>query len=157
MLTVAIKSNQLILNGPQRGLSELELLDNNISLPNPVVDLDSVLQSASDMSNPKMRKMEKQRFESNIKNNAGEILYFIMPKKEAFRDVIAKKFMSIYQKLMGIEQLKPIPILRMLRSYRIKLLHEYCNQVLKETYVDTLKIQTVEACNSLRERAQVIP
>ena len=96
MLTVAIKSNQLILNGPQRGLSELELLDNNISLPNPVVDLDSVLQSASDMSNPKMRKMEKQRFESNIKNNAGEILYFIMPKKEAFRDVIAKKFMSIY-------------------------------------------------------------
>ena len=143
LLTVAIKSNQLILNGPQRGLSELELLDNNISSPNPIIDLDLISMSATDMTNPKNRKFEKSRFESNIKNNAGEIMYFIMPKKEAFRDVIAKKFLSIYQKLMGIEQLKPIPILRMLRSYRIKLLHEYCNQVLKETYVDTLKIQTV--------------
>ena len=79
------------------------------------------------MANPEKRKQEKARLESNIKNNAAEIMYFIMTKKEVFRDAIAKKFVSTYQKVVGMENLKPIPMLRILRSYRIKLLHEYCN------------------------------
>ena len=47
--------------------------------------------------------------------------------------------------------------LRILRSYRLKLLHEFCHDVLKEAYSDSISIQTLLACRELRRRSQLFP
>jgi hypothetical protein len=47
--------------------------------------------------------------------------------------------------------------LRILRSYRLKLLHSYCKEVLKEVYADSIKIQTMEVCNEMRIKSQLFP
>ena len=154
---MAIKTNQHFLDGPWRGICEVELLDHNISTPNSIINLSHVLQSNSDVANPVKIAQEKARMESNIRNNSNELMYFIMTKKDQYREVIAKKFQSTYSKLTGIENLSPFALLRILRSYRIKLLHEYCNQVLKDVYQDSIKIQTLDVCNQLREKAQLMP
>lgn len=52
---------------------------------------------------------------------------------------------------------KPETALRILRSYRICLLHEYCNTLLKDTYLETVKIQTARACSALRTKASLFP
>lgn len=40
LLTVAIKTNQFLVDGPQQGLHELELLQHEISVPNSVINVD---------------------------------------------------------------------------------------------------------------------
>ena len=47
--------------------------------------------------------------------------------------------------------------LRILRSYRLKILHEFCQDVLKEAYSDSVSIQTLLACRELRRRSQLFP
>jgi len=47
--------------------------------------------------------------------------------------------------------------LRILRAYRVRLLHEYCQDVLKEAYSDSVSIQTLLACRELRRRSQLFP
>ena len=39
LLTVAIFTNQLLIDGPCKGLKELELLDKGITVPNPILKL----------------------------------------------------------------------------------------------------------------------
>ena len=44
-----------------------------------------------------------------------------------------------------------------MRSFRLKFLHEFCTDVLKEAYTDSLSIQTLVACRELRRLSQLFP
>lgn len=44
--------------------------------------------------------------------------------------------------------------LRVLRAYKIKLLHSYCKEVMKEAYHDSLKVQAIASCQKLRTLSQ---
>ena len=52
---------------------------------------------------------------------------------------------------------KPETVLRILRSYRLCLLHEYCHNLLRDVYVETIKLQTIQVCNDLRIKSQLFP
>jgi len=43
--------------------------------------------------------------------------------------------------------------LRVLRAYKIKLLHAYCQEVLSEAYHDGMKAQAVATCQRLRTKS----
>jgi len=42
LLTVGVLTNQLVIDGPVRGLKEIELLEKSIAVPNPVLKLASL-------------------------------------------------------------------------------------------------------------------
>jgi hypothetical protein len=47
--------------------------------------------------------------------------------------------------------------LRLLRSQRIRLLHCYCKDVLKDAYQDIIKAQVLKANNNLRLYSMMFP
>lgn len=55
------------------------------------------------------------------------------------------------------ERYKPEAMLRILRSYRVSLLHEYCQTLRRDAYLETIKLQTVRACKDLRTKSQIFP
>ena len=51
LLTVAVFTNQLLIDGPYKGLKEIELLNKGITVPNSIVDLSSIISLTSDGHN----------------------------------------------------------------------------------------------------------
>ena len=47
--------------------------------------------------------------------------------------------------------------LRILRSYRLKLLHEFCDNVFQEIHLDSIKVQVLQTSNILRQKASLLP
>jgi hypothetical protein len=47
--------------------------------------------------------------------------------------------------------------LKMMKIYRLRLLHNYCRDVLKEVYHDSLKLQLLDTTKDLRLKAGLIP
>ena len=58
---------------------------------------------------------------------------------------------------MQDREIKPELCLRILRSYRVKLLHEFCQNVRNEVYIDSIKMQTLQTGNVLRQKACLLP
>ena len=66
LLSIAVMRNQALMDGPQQGLVELELLGakNPIAVPGAIVNLKDVLQRASDGVNQESLKRESTRLSS---------------------------------------------------------------------------------------------
>ena len=72
----------------------------------------------------------------------------VLSKKKVERELVQKKFNQALSKLVTSDQkLKPELMLRILRSLRLKLCHEYCSNVTKEVWKDSVKIQLLDTCN----------
>lgn len=68
-------------------------------------------------------------------------MYFILPKKARDRDTVVKKFNKVSKRIVESREFeKPELCLRILRSYRLKLMHEFCKNVLKEVHIDAIKV-----------------
>lgn len=80
---------------------------------------------------------EKSRYRAYITRDATELLYLIDVKKGKLRPAYGQKFASSTMRLsgnMGVEVK-----LRYLRSQRIRLLHGFCKEIMKEVYMDAMK------------------
>ena len=130
VLTVAVLTNQLLLDGPMRGLSELELLERDIVVPNPMTSPSDILVSATDAHSRRIILEEKTRFKSYISDIGNDCLYQVLTKKGRDRDIVLKKFQAVQSRVVQSQEFKPELRLRILRSYRVKLLHEFCKNVL---------------------------
>ena len=130
MLTVAVLTNQLLLDGPMRGLSELELLERDIVVPNPMTSPSDILVSATDAHSRRIILEEKTRFKSYISDIGNDCLYQVLTKKGRDRDIVLKKYQAVQSRVVQSQEFKPELRLRILRSYRVKLLHEFCKNVL---------------------------
>lgn len=76
--------------------------------------------------------------------------------KNRHRPTAIKKWTPILQRLQGSD--KSIEMkLRILRSTRLAILHEYCNDVLHDLYGDSLAVQTLHNCRELRRKASLFP
>lgn len=60
-------------------------------------------------------------------------------RKAKLRNTVSKKF-SVYLTSVASTYSKVECSLRVMRAYKIKLLHSYCKEVLKEVYHDSMKI-----------------
>lgn len=77
--------------------------------------------------------------------------------KSRYRSSVSKKYGQVNQRVVGMTNYCIEAKLRILRSYRLKILHEFCHDVLKEAYSDSISIQTLLACRELRRRSQLFP
>jgi hypothetical protein len=80
---------------------------------------------------------EKSKYKSLISREAGDVCYLIDGKKNRLRHAFSQKFS------LSVTRLSPnlsVDVkLRLLRSQRIKFLHCFCREVLKEAYQDSIK------------------
>ena len=100
---------------------------------------------------------ERIRLMSCIKSACDQMFYSVHSKKGRDRICMLKKFQNAQNKVSNLTGYKPEAILRILRSYRLCLLHEYCHTLLRDCYLEMIKIQTVQVCNDLRTKAQLFP
>ena len=83
-------------------------------------------------------------------------MYSIAELKSRYKPAVSKKYGQVHQRVVGTSYCAEAK-LRILRSYRLRLLHEFCQDVLKEAYSDSVSIQTLLACRELRRRSQLFP
>ena len=89
---------------------------------------------------------EKNRLKEVLTREVSDYIYNISAKKQRWRSSIIKRYQNANQKVQGLVNYKIESKLRILRSYRIKLMHLYCKDVLKEVYADSIKIQVLQTC-----------
>ena len=84
-------------------------------------------------------------------------MYSLESRKARFRQQVSKKYNQLYSKI-SLNQDKSIESkLRILRSYRIRLLHEFCRDVLQDAYQDSVTAQALLACQELRVKSLLFP
>ena len=147
------------MDGPVQGLVELELLQRRphpVTVPGAMIPLQSLLSRASDGPNYEAAKREESRLTTSLSKEVGEHMYSIAARKTRHRPAVQKKYTQLLQRVTG-QPLTSEAKLRILRSYRLRLLHEFCQQVLKEAYHDSVSIQTLLACRQLRRYIALFP
>ena len=78
----------------------------------------------------------------NLTKEVSEHMYSVTVRKSRYRSAVARKYNAMLSKVSPLNK-SPEAKLRILRSYRLRLLHEYCHDVLKEAYGDSLCIQAL--------------
>ena len=91
---------------------------------------------------------------NNLSNNAANNFYQITAKKAKSRNTISKTFSTHLQPVAG-QHRKVESCLRIMRAYKVRLLHIYCFEVMRDAYFDCLKIQAISTCQRLRQMSQV--
>ena len=83
-------------------------------------------------------------------------MYQVPQKKSEHRTAVSTKYAQAYQKVLGSSKSAETK-LRILRAFRLRLLHEFCRDVLRQAYSDSLSIQALLACRELRRKAYLFP
>ena len=160
LLAIACDKNQMLMDGCQKGLYELDFLSSKdeleFVLPNTNLNLNRVLAKNVEGYDLSSLNNEKVRFKNNFKNEASKHIMSISESKNKLRSHIAKRFQIFMNKLSTSDH-KLEGKLRILRSYRIKLLHQYCREVLRESYQETIVTQLISTCNEIRLKANLLP
>ena len=89
LLTVAVMTNQFILDAPSQGLKEVELLEKNIVVPNSVL-----MESVAVGRNVDRKKEAAANMQSFISSNTN-LMYFIKIRKDRDRETVVKKFQKM--------------------------------------------------------------
>ena len=93
LLTIAVMTNQLLLDGPMKGLKELRLLkERDIVVPNSFININNLLVSATDDFKQTAYTQEVARLTTAIKECQRDSMYNILPKKNRDRETVQKKF-----------------------------------------------------------------
>lgn len=139
LLAVAVMRNQALMDGPQQGLKELKLLQRRrppITVPGAMVQ---VLSRPLDGPSSQQIARERQRMSANLAKEVGPHILSITALKSRHRQTAAKKWAQIYQRVAASERSVEVK-LRILRASRMRLLHEFCQDVLEAAYMDSLAI-----------------
>ena len=90
-----------------------------------------------------MAKIHARRaqLDDAMRDACSDLFYSVHSKKQRDRACMLKKFQAAQLKLSTMaDKYKPEATLRILRSYRVSLLHEYCQQLRKDAYLETVKL-----------------
>ena len=145
LLIIGVRLNQLLIDTHVRALNELDLVKKGYSLPNMVIKLQNILSKSGDGFSHDGFQKERQKYQTNLVNEAAQVFYAVAGRKVKLRNTVSKKF-GVFLTSATSTYGKVECSLRVLRSYKIKLLHSYCKEVLKEAYHDALKIQAINSC-----------
>lgn len=160
ILAISIEKNQTLLEGTMKGIKELEYLSSKDNLefilPNSHCKMNKILSKSVEGYNLDSLNKEKTKFKNNFLNEGVEHFVSILNFKSKQRPSIAKKYQIFMNKLTTSDH-KIEGKLRILKSYRIKLLHLYCRDVLREAYQESIKTQLLKVCDSLRLKSNLLP
>lgn len=157
-LVTAVNHNQALLDGGEKALAELQFLQQNppFMVPSPSIALHDMLSKNVEGYNHEMYNKEKSRVSLSLTKDAGENLYQIESKKLKGKSQVAKRYQTLSNR-MGNSEYNLQAQLRVLRSYRIRLCHSYCHDLLKEFYQDSIKTQLILTVNQLRYKINLLP
>ena len=116
------------MDGPMQGLTELELLNRRphaVTVPGAVLRLQDVLSRAVDGTHVEHAKKEESRFSTSLSKDVGDHMYSVAARKGRHRPLVQKKYNQILSRITSYKTTAEAK-LRVLRSYRLRLLHEYC-------------------------------
>jgi hypothetical protein len=123
-------------------------------VPGSIVKLSDVF--AYDGPHSQHIEKEKRRLTGGLSKGVGDHIFNVITKKTEFKSSAISKYSHIYQKVLPSNQSIETK-LRILRSYRLKLLHEYCRDVMKGAYSSCIVFQTLMACRELRRKSVLFP
>jgi len=150
-LIVATRCNQVLMDTHLRAQRELALAESGRALPNMVVCLSQLLSRSSDGIDMGRYRKIKSAFSMNLANQVSQSLVSVKSWKGVLRTQLSKYYQRMVteceQKLVHD---KPEVKLRILRSFKVSLFNQYCNQVLRDVWVDSLKYNLVAQCQKLR-------
>ena len=82
----------------------MELIEKKeITVPNSVIDLSSILANSRDSQNIAAIKNERMRMRQVLTKSVSDCFYMILPKKSRERISIAKKFTQLLSRLNSTE------------------------------------------------------
>lgn len=108
-------------------------------MPNSVIRVQNLFCKTGDGFSNEQYVKEKAKYANNIANNAANMFYQITLKKAKMRNSISKKFTTHLQ-TVATQHRKVESCLRIMRAFKIKLLHIYCVEIMRDAYFDCMKI-----------------
>lgn len=154
LLIIGTRHNQLLIDTQQRALTELEILKKGYSLPNMIIKVQNILSKSGDGFSYEGFQRERQKYQTNLANEVAPIFYQVSHRRSKLRNTVSKKF-SVFLTSVASTYSKVECSLRVLRAYKVKLLHAYCREVLKEGYHDAMKVQAIATVQRLRGLSQI--
>jgi len=127
-----------------------------ITVPSAIIDLEAIITGSMDGTNTAQAKKESARLSAALSKEVGEQMYSIEVRKNKYRAIVTKKYTQVYLRVNNSDNNIETK-LRILRSYRLKLLNEFCQNVLKEAYQDSVTIQTLMACREIKLKSALFP
>ena len=82
LLIVATRTTQIMIDTHQKAITEMNLLSDKISVPNPYENVkDFYTSSNHDTIQPQKIAAKKKIYESNMSNNVGNVVMNVLGKK----------------------------------------------------------------------------
>ena len=137
----------------QRALAELEAARRGYCVPNSIIDVKSLYCKTGDGFNNEQCTKDKSKYLNNL-SNVANVFFQLTQKKAKMRSTISKKFLTHLQSTTVLHR-KPETCLRIMRAYKVRLLHGYCTEILRDAYFEATKIQAISTCQRLRTMSLV--
>ena len=153
MLIVAVRTNQILLDNNMRQLAEMDLLCEGYAVSNPV----NLFQTNLNELNYKRLPDERRNTAFAIQSKVGPNFFNIMNRKNRSRDKIEKTFQKCRLAIVASSSDKTELLLRMMRTCRMMLAHDYCEEMTGAICLDSLKLELLNESNEMRKRAYLLP
>lgn len=105
----------------------------------------------------RLPEVEISKVKSRISENVSKCAYVLIARKNRPKDRVEKTYQKIRQQIIDNCDEKVEIRLRFLRTCRIMLCHDYCQDVSSSHYMDTIKVELLNEINQIRRRAFILP
>jgi len=80
-----------------------------------------------------------------------------MARKSRSKDFIEKHFQKVRQAVVNNTNDKHEAVLRQLRTARLMLCHDFCEEVMGAVCLDSVRLELLQETDQLRKRAYLMP
>ena len=131
----------------------MDLLIKGFTVANPVQEFQANLHEMT------VKRLPDERRNVNfaLQSAAGEKCFNILARKSRPKEMIEKLFQKVRQSVVNNCNDKVEVILRQLRTCRIMLCHDYCEEMQGAFCLDDLKLELLHETNEMRRRAYLLP
>jgi hypothetical protein len=162
LLIVATRTNQALLDNAQRKLTEITLFEQGYAVANPAWNLVELLNDRKytvESNIHRLGKEERNKLTAMIGSKIGPHYYNILPKKKVHREVVEKAYATMKRAVreQGKDEARPEVLLRQLRTMRVALCHDFCQEVNATVCLDSMRMQLLHETAAMRKRAYLLP
>ena len=152
-LIVATRTNQILLDNGMRQLAEMDLLIKGFTVANPVQEFQANLHELT------VKRLPDERRNVNfaLQSQAGDKAFNILARKARSKEMIEKLFQKVRQSVVNNCNDKVEVILRQLRTCRLMLCHDFCEEMQGALCLDGLKLELLHETTEMRRRAYLLP
>jgi hypothetical protein len=116
-----------------------------ISVPNPMNSVNEFFsKSNKDSVNSALFNAVKSKYTSNLTGNVGSMLYNVFSKKNTQRTSMSKQYSSYQLSVNTKFNEAPMCTMRIMRTFKLKLLHRQIQGINMEIYLDATKVQALQ-------------